>query len=117
MTEQVKDISLLLARRVLSLRTDQLLTQAQLAARAGVTTETIARIERVLRGRPSASANPSLETLRAIAESLGVEVPELLMEGGVKRRKNDASFSFIAELPKEMRRRIEAVARALVKAG
>lgn len=49
------------------------LTQAQVAQKAGVTVETCARLERVLRGRPSANANPSLETLARLAYAIGIE--------------------------------------------
>ena len=45
--------------------------RTELASRAGVTVETVARLERVLRGRASANANPSLETMERIASSLG----------------------------------------------
>lgn len=47
------------------------LSQAELAAAAGVTTTTVAAVEQ---GR----ANPRLETLSAIAGALGVALPELL---------------------------------------
>lgn len=60
------------------------LTQAKLALNAGVTVETVARLERVVRGAKSANANPSLETLERLATSLGLEVSDLL-EGGKVR--------------------------------
>lgn len=49
------------------------LTQAEVAQKAGVTVETCARLERVLRGRRSANANPSLETLARLAYAIGIE--------------------------------------------
>jgi transcriptional regulator with XRE-family HTH domain len=54
------------------------LTQAELAIRARTTNETVARIERFVRARKSANANPSLETLEALAGALEVDVVELL---------------------------------------
>jgi DNA-binding XRE family transcriptional regulator len=53
-------------------------TQAQLAHAAGVTVETVARLERVVRGAVSANTNPSLETLVRLSHALGVETKELL---------------------------------------
>lgn len=111
--EREREVSVLLARRVLSLRTDAALTQAQLARAAGVTTETVVRMERAARG--AACANPSLRTLRRVAAALGVGTAELLMEGGPRMRKNDAELSHFSALPKEVRRRLEAVARVLAR--
>src|SRR5438552_2581317 len=62
------------------------MTQAELASRAGVTVETVARLERVLRGRASANANPSLETMERIASSLGVDVSDLVSPSKVRGR-------------------------------
>src|SRR5687767_8565505 len=62
----VTDLAMLMAERVRQLRVQAGMTQAELAARAGVTVETIARLERVLRGRSSANSNPSLETMERI---------------------------------------------------
>src|SRR6187397_1299717 len=83
------DLAVRLAEQVRRLRIQAGLTQAELAARAGVTVETIARLERVLRGRLSANANPSLETLVRLASALGVEVSELLSEPSRPRPKDD----------------------------
>ncbi len=60
-----------LGRRVAALRQAAGLTQAKLAERVDVTVETISRLER-------GAATPSLASLAAIAEALGVELPELL---------------------------------------
>ena len=72
------DLAIFLAEQVRKLRTQAGMTQAELASRAGVTVETVARLERVLRGRASANANPSLETMERIASSLGVDVSDLV---------------------------------------
>ena len=95
------DLAVRLAEQVRRLRIQAGLTQAELAARAGVTVETIARLERVLRGRLSANANPSLETMERIGTALGVEVSELLsarygaaQEGGLGRRCWGDCFGF-----------------------
>ena len=55
-------------------RTLKALTQAQLAERAGVTTATVARIERD-------EIEPRMTTLRKLADALGVE-PADLVGGG-----------------------------------
>lgn len=54
------------------------LTQAALANKAGVTVETVARIERVIRGRISGNTNPSLETLVRLAYALGIDAAGLI---------------------------------------
>ncbi|MBN2197565.1 MAG: helix-turn-helix transcriptional regulator [Polyangiaceae bacterium] len=82
-------IALRLAERVRRLRIEAGLTQAELAAGAGVTVETVARLERVLRGRASANANPSLETLTRLAAALGVEITDLLAQAKGARPKDD----------------------------
>src|SRR3954465_1138753 len=83
------DLAVRLAEQVRRLRLQAGLTQAELASRAGVTVETIARLERVLRGRLSANANPSLETMERIGTALGVEVAELLSAPGKQKPKDD----------------------------
>lgn len=55
------------------------LTQAELATRAGVTVETVARLERVVRNRDSAHGNPSLSTLVALSVALCATPSELLV--------------------------------------
>jgi len=52
-------------------RTLKALTQAQLAERAGVTTATVARIERD-------EIEPRMTTLRKLADALGVEPADLV---------------------------------------
>jgi XRE family transcriptional regulator, fatty acid utilization regulator len=52
-------------------RTRRALTQAQLAERAGVTTATVARIERD-------EIEPRMTTLRKLAQALGVDPAELV---------------------------------------
>ena len=52
-------------------RTRRALTQAELAKRAGVTTATVARIERD-------EIEPRMTTLRKLAEALGVDPAELV---------------------------------------
>jgi transcriptional regulator with XRE-family HTH domain len=84
-----EDVVLGLAKRVQLLRKKLLLTQAALANRAGVTVETVARLERVVRGRASANSNPSLETLSRLATALDVELHELLAPGPVVQRKSN----------------------------
>lgn len=71
-------LALTVATQIRTLRLRARITQAELAAGAGCTVETVARIERVVRNRQSANANPSLETLERIATALGVDVIDLL---------------------------------------
>lgn len=105
-----------MAEKVLQLRTKNGITQAELARRADVTVETIARLERVLRGKASANANPSLETLDNIARALGVR-PESLITPGTKSTatKEDHLDVLIDRLPRDLRPKIYRVLRAMVK--
>ncbi|HEY5958784.1 MAG TPA: helix-turn-helix transcriptional regulator [Polyangiaceae bacterium] len=82
-----ESVVLRLAKRVQQLRKNLGMTQATLASRAGVTVETVARLERVVRGRLSANSNPSLETLARLAVALEVELHELLAPEPVAQRK------------------------------
>jgi len=109
------DLAVRLAEQVRRLRIQAGLTQAELAARAGVTVETIARLERVLRGRLSANANPSLETMERIGTALGVEVSELLSPPGKLRPKDDRLASVLRGVSAATRRRVIRVAEALVR--
>ena len=109
------DLAVRLAEQVRRLRIQAGLTQAELAARAGVTVETIARLERVLRGRLSANANPSLETMERIGTALGVEVSELLSAPGKQRPKDDRLASVLRGVSAATRRRVIRVAEALVR--
>ena len=111
----MSDIANRLADHVKQLRLEAGLTQAELAARAGVTVETVARLERVLRGRSSANSNPSLETLVRLASALGVEVAELLSEPSRPRPKDDRISMILRTANQATRRRVLRVAEALVR--
>ena len=109
------DLAVRLAEQVRRLRIQAGLTQAELAARAGVTVETIARLERVLRGRLSANANPSLETMERIGTALGDEVAELLAAPAKQKTKDDRLVSVLRGVSPATRRRVIRVAEALVR--
>jgi len=113
--ETLSDIANRLADHVKQLRLEAGLTQAELAARAGVTVETVARLERVLRGRSSANSNPSLETLVRLSNALGVEVAELLSEPSRPRPKDDRISMILRTANPATRRRVLRVAEALVR--
>ena len=113
--QTLSDIANRLADHVKQLRLEAGLTQAELAARAGVTVETVARLERVLRGRSSANSNPSLETLVRLANALGVEVAELLSEPSRPRPKDDRISMILRTANPATRRRVLRVAEALVR--
>lgn len=115
MIQTLSDIANRLADHVKQLRLEAGLTQAELAARAGVTVETVARLERVLRGRSSANSNPSLETLVRLAGALGVEVAELLSEPSRPRPKDDRISMILRTANPATRRRVLRVAEALVR--
>lgn len=100
------------AANLRSRRTALGITQAAVAGYAGVTVETIARLERVLRGRASANANPSLETLDRIAAAVGCSVVDLLSAKKPKGRKDELDLVLAGANPR-LRKRIAAVARAL----
>ncbi len=111
----MEDIAIQLAERVRELRIGVGLTQAELAARAGVTVETVARLERVLRGRSSANANPSLETLSRLGSALGVTAAELLLPRSKARPKDDALAAVLKGASPATRRRILRIAEVLVR--
>ncbi|MEB2313176.1 MAG: helix-turn-helix transcriptional regulator [Sorangiineae bacterium] len=104
-----------LAERVRQLRTQLGMTQAELASRAGVTVETVARIERVLRGRSSANANPSLETLARLSDALGVELAELLVSPAKPAAREDRLARVLRGASPATSRRVIRVAEALVR--
>jgi transcriptional regulator with XRE-family HTH domain len=108
-------IAMKLAERVRKLRIDAGLTQAELAGGAGVTVETVARLERVLRGRPSANANPSLETLIRLAAALGVEVTDLLAPSKSARPKDDRLAALLRGVSEPTRRLALRVVEVLVR--
>jgi transcriptional regulator with XRE-family HTH domain len=109
------DLAVRLAEQVRRLRIQAGLTQAELAARAGVTVETVARLERVLRGRLSANANPSLETMERIGTALGVEVAELLSPPAKSKPRDDRLVSVLFGVSAATRRRVIRVAETLVR--
>lgn len=107
-------VVLRLAKRVQQLRKNLGMTQATLASRAGVTVETVARLERVVRGRLSANSNPSLETLARLATALEVELHELLApEPAVQRKNNQLGYLLDGASP-HLTRRILRVAEVLL---
>ena len=108
-------IAMRLAEQVRQLRVQAGMTQAELAARAGVTVETVARLERVLRGRSSANSNPSLETLARLSQALGVEVSELLSVPSKPRPRDDRLFVILRSATPATRRRVLRVAEALMR--
>lgn len=108
-----EDAVLALAKRVQSLRKGLALTQAALASRAGVTVETVARLERVVRGRASANSNPSLETLARLAVALNVELYELLTPEPVVQRKNDHLAHLLENASPVFTQRLIRIAEAL----
>jgi transcriptional regulator with XRE-family HTH domain len=110
----VTDLAIFLAEQVRKLRTQAGMTQAELASRAGVTVETVARLERVLRGRASANANPSLETMERIASSLGVDVADLVSPSKT-RPKDDRLNVVLRSASSAVRRRVLVVAEALIR--
>jgi transcriptional regulator with XRE-family HTH domain len=102
------------AEQVRGFRTDAGLTQAELASRAGVTVETVARLERVTRGRRSANPNPSLETLARLGAALGVEVAELVAAPNPARQDSRLALVMRSATP-ATRRRLLCVAEALMR--
>ena len=111
----MEEVAVRLAERVRELRRQAGLTQASLALRAGVTVETVARLERVLRARASANSNPSLETLSRLSGALGVEVSELLAARSRPRPKEDRLGHVLLGASAATRRRVLRVAEALVR--
>lgn len=111
----MNEVALRLAERIKELRLSAGMTQAELASRAGVTVETVARLERVLRGRLSANANPSLETLARLSEALGVDVPDLLSTPARPRPRDDRIAAILSRASAATRQRVLRVAEALVR--
>lgn len=93
----------MLAERIRLLRTRANMTQAELAAQAGVTVETVARLERVLRGRASANVNPSLETMACLAAALGVALKDLLSDDSPDPNGYDPLLHYVKKMPKGQR--------------
>lgn len=114
-TSEPSPISLFVATQVLRRRKAKGLTQAGLAARAGVTVESIARLERVLRGKSSANANPCLETLAAIAASLGCHTADLL-DGRKESKSYDPLVQMVRLAKPATRRNLAVIVEALLRA-
>ena len=72
-TDEIKDILQILTERVRARRNALGLTQEQLADRASLSTNYIARLEIGLR-------TPSMATLKSLAKALDVQVADLLAE-------------------------------------
>ncbi|HEY3236329.1 MAG TPA: helix-turn-helix transcriptional regulator [Polyangiaceae bacterium] len=111
----MKDVAIQLAERVRELRLAADMTQAKLAGRAGVTVETVARLERVLRGRASANANPSLDTLARLSGALGVELSDLLSAKARPRPRDDRLGLVLRSATADTRQRVLRVAEALMR--
>lgn len=90
------------------------LTQAAVASKAGVTVETVARLERVPRGRSSANANPTLDTLAALAFAVGVDPMALLREGGVVPQQTDRLDQALRRASQPVRNTLAVIAEALI---
>jgi transcriptional regulator with XRE-family HTH domain len=110
-----EELILSLAKRVQVLRKNLQLTQAALANRAGVTVETVARLERVVRGRVSANSNPSLETLSRLAIALEVELHDLLSPRPVTQRKSDQLSQLLENASPVFTQRLLRIAEALFR--
>lgn len=107
-------VAMRLAARVRERRIDAGLTQAELALRAGVTVETVSRLERLLHGRPSPGSNPTLETLARLSEALGVEITELLANRSGPDSYLDKLSASLRQASPAARRRVLRVAEALL---
>jgi transcriptional regulator with XRE-family HTH domain len=111
----VEEVAVRLAERVKDLRRQVGLTQAGLAVRAGVTVETVARLERIVRARASANSNPSLETLARLSVALGVDVSELLSTRPPPLPQEDRLMHVLQNASAATRRRVLRVAEALIR--
>lgn len=111
----MKEIAIRLAQKVHSLRLEAGVTQAELAASAGVTVETVARLERVLRGRSSANANPSLETLARLSEALGVEIADLVGASPKDKPSDDRLSLILRNSSADVRRLVLKLAEVVAR--
>ena len=111
----MEEVAVRLAERVKDLRRQVGLTQAGLALRAGVTVETVARLERIVRARASANSNPSLETLSRLSVALGVDVSELLSTRPPPLPEEDRLAQVLQNASAATRRRVLRVAEALIR--
>jgi transcriptional regulator with XRE-family HTH domain len=89
------------------------MTQAAVAVKAGTTVETVARLERVPRGRESANANPTLETLARLAYAVGVDPVALLKVSGVMPM-HDRLEAALQRASQPVRNTLAVLAEALV---
>lgn len=110
-----EEVIISLAKRMQLLRRNLHLTQAALAQRAGVTVETVARLERVVRGRASANSNPSLETLLRLASALQIELHELLAPEPAVQGKAHQLFYLLEGASPAATQRLMRVAEALLR--
>lgn len=110
-----EELILNLTKRIQLLRKNLHMTQAALATRAGVTVETVARLERVVRGRASANSNPSLETLSRLAIALEVELHELLAPEPIVQRKNHQLSYLLEHASPACTQRLIRIAEALMR--
>lgn len=112
---ETSDLAIFMANQVRARRKKAGVTQAELASRAGVTVETVARIERVLRDRPSANANPSLETLERLASSLGCHAADLVDGRRGEKTHGDPLIAMIRVAKPATRRTMATVLEALLR--
>jgi transcriptional regulator with XRE-family HTH domain len=111
--EEPTPLALHVAMQLRKFRLAAGMTQAELAARSNVTVETVARLERVVRGKSSANANPSLETLESLATSLGCEISDLLTRKSLP--KSDPILAKLRLLRPATRVQALAVIDALIR--
>jgi transcriptional regulator with XRE-family HTH domain len=95
-----------LGRRVADQRKRAGLTQAQLAERVGVVTETVSRLER-------GSAIPSLARLEAVALALGIETFELIRTLDRESQKDRALNRLLAVARRGSAGDVEALAEVV----
>jgi transcriptional regulator with XRE-family HTH domain len=92
-----------LGRRVADRRKRARLTQAELAERIGVSTESVSRLER-------GAVIPSLARLEAVATALGVELPDLFRVADRETQKDRAIDRLLAIARRGSAGDIEAIA-------
>ena len=79
-----------------------------------MTVETVARLERVIRGRDSANFNPSLDTLLRLSAALGVDVCDLLASKAPTRQRDDRLTVLLRRASPATTQRILRVAEVLL---
>lgn len=75
---RIETIGYVVSRNIIRFRKKSGLTQAKLAQAAGITAETVARLERAVRGAPSANSNPCIMTLDNLASAMGTTIEALV---------------------------------------